>query len=108
MTKAKPANQDEDIGAAFHHLVNMPPAKLTAWLDTEESRSVGITHEGDTESVGHASGHLIVAIKHKKKADLTDSDMAHMHKVVSYIRRHLAQGGPEADRETSRAGATRS
>lgn len=76
----------------FHQLVNLPPAELDRWLQTEESRSVGITHDGDSESVGHHSGTRIVEILRTKRADLSDADYAHMAKVVGYVRRHLAQG----------------
>lgn len=86
----------------FNRLVNMTPAELEKWLDTDESKEVGWTHEGETESVGHQSGKRIVAIKRKKKAELTDDDHAHMAKVVGYIHRHLAQGGPEEDKAHSR------
>ena len=44
----------------------------------------------------------IVAIKRKKAADLTADDYAHMKKVVGYVHRHLAQGGPADDKEHSR------
>lgn len=54
------------------------------------------------ESVGHHQGRRIVAIKHIKKADLSDDDYADMRKVVAYVRRHLAQGGPKEDVKTSR------
>ena len=99
-----PKHQDDDRDstvADFTRAVNMAPAALDRWLKTEESRSVGMKADGG-EAVGHASGRHIVAIKHKKKADLTDEDLAHMRKVVGYIGRHLAQGGPEKDVETSR------
>ncbi len=46
-------------------------------------------------------GKRIVAIKRKAKADLTDDDYAHMKKVVAYVRRHLAQGGPDKDKAHS-------
>jgi hypothetical protein len=32
-----------------------------------------------------------VEILGKKKADLTDADLAHMRKVVGYVKRHRAQ-----------------
>ena len=80
----------------------MTPAALDKWLGTEESRAVGWTHEGETEAVGHQEGRRIFEIKRRKKSDLTDDDYAHMRKVVGYVRRHLAQGGPAADKEHSR------
>ncbi|MEH3105897.1 MAG: DUF3140 domain-containing protein [Sphingomonas fennica] len=89
---------------AFREAVNMAPAELERFLDTEESRRVGWKGgdgKGKGESVGHKSGVRIVAIKRARKADLTDDDHAHMKKVVSYVRRHLAQGGPDKDVKTS-------
>ena len=88
--------------AAFEKAVNMTPAALETWLKSEESQSVGMVRDGEHEAVGHASGRRIVAIKRKRKADLTDEDVDHMRHVTSYVARHLAQGGPAEDVETSR------
>jgi len=93
------------IARDFHEAVNMTPAALAKWLDTPESKEVGWKGEdgnGSGESVGHHSGQRIVEIRHKKKADLTDDDYAHMKTVVGYVHRHLAQGGPAEDKEHSR------
>lgn len=85
---------------AFNDAVNMAPAELERWLDTEDSRSVGWTTEGENESVGHKSGRRIIELKHKRLADLDASDLAHMRKVIGYVHRHLAQR-PQGDiRET--------
>ena len=98
----------EEIAKAFAEAVNMTPAALETWLETEDSRSVGWAGGGPKsdasgpEAVGHHSGRRIVEIKRKKKADLTEDDYAHMDKVVGYVHRHLAQGGPKADAEHSR------
>jgi hypothetical protein len=89
----------DDIRHEFDSVVNMSPGELERWLGTDESRSVGW---GEGESVGHESGRRIVAIKRKRKDELSDEDVAHMRKVVGYARRHLAQGGPEDDVEHSR------
>ena len=43
------------------------------------------------ESTGHASGRRIIDLLRTKKDDLSDSDLAHMRKVVGYVHRHLAQ-----------------
>ena len=90
----------ETIWDEFHELVNMQPAELEDWLKTEESKSVG-ADSGDGESIGHKSGERIVKIKRTHKADLTDSQYEHMAKVVGYIKRHTAQGGPDDDVEHS-------
>ena len=90
--------------ADFNDAVNMAPAALETFLDSEDSKRVGWKGEdgkGSGESVGHKSGKRIVEIKRTKKADLTDDDYAHMKKVVGYVHRHLAQGGPAEDKEHS-------
>lgn len=68
--------------------VNMVPAELEKWLETDESKSVG---QGSGESTGHKSGRRIVEIKRTNKTELTDDDAAHMKKVVGYVHRHLEQ-----------------
>ena len=86
---------------AFFDAVNMTPAALKDWLKTAESKSVGITHEGDTESVGHRYGERIVTLLRKKKTELDDADRADMAKVVGSVHRHMKQG-PKQDVEHSR------
>ncbi len=90
------------IAKSFADAVNMTPAALDRWLETEDSKAVGWHHEGDAEAVGHHEGHRIVAIKRKAKADLTDDDYVHMRKVVGYVHRHLAQSGPAENKHDSR------
>ena len=88
------AKNDDDhaqVYARFHEAVNMAPAEIEEWLETEDSRKVGFKRDGG-ESVGHASGRRIVQILRTKKAELDGGDYAHMRKVVGYVRRHLAQG----------------
>ena len=87
------------IYSEFNERVNMAPKELEEWLETEDSKSVGAGK--GSESTGHESGRKIVAIKHTKKADLSDADYKHMEKVIGYIKRHLAQG-PEHSAENSR------
>ncbi|MUH01801.1 DUF3140 domain-containing protein [Scytonema sp. UIC 10036] len=84
----------------FHSSVNMTAKELTAWLETEESQSVGQKKEDD-ESIGHKSGKHIVEVLQKKKDEYTDDDISHMKKVISYIHRHLAQQ-PKGDVEHTR------
>ncbi len=84
----------------FSDAVNMAPAELERFLESDDSKRVGWKGEdgkGSGERVGHRSGRRIVAIKRTKKADFTDDDYAHMKKVVGYVHRHLAQGGPADD-----------
>jgi len=81
------------IQNVFEVLVNMAPAELESWLDTDESRKVGWKGSDGkrSESVGHASGRRIVGILRMNKAVLSDDDYRHMRKVIGYIRRHSAQ-----------------
>jgi len=75
----------------FRRAVNMAPAELEEWLDTEESRKVGWKADGRAESIGHASGRRIVAILRAKRAALDEADYAHMRKVAGFVARHRAQ-----------------
>jgi hypothetical protein len=94
MTKSHDQIWDE-----WQSLVNMAPQELSDWLETEESQTVGDSET--SESTGHASGRRIVEIKRTNKDDLTEDDWSHMGKVTGYIKRHLAQGGPEDGVEAS-------
>ena len=89
----------DEIWDEWGDLVNMAPKELDDWLDTEESQSVGQDEGG--ESTGHKSGRRIVEIQRTNKSDLSDADWSHMGKVVGYIKRHKAQGGPDEDMEHS-------
>ncbi len=82
----------------FRSEVNLAPAELERWLETDESKSVG-QKDGGGESVGHASGRRIVKLLRRRQDDLTDDDFDHMRKVVGYIHRHIAQrpGGDVED-----------
>lgn len=89
---------------AFRKAVNMAPAELEDWLQTDDSRKVGWKGEDDNESkesVGHKSGARIVEIMHTHKADTTNDDYAHMNEVVGYVHRHTAQKPDKEEIETS-------
>jgi Protein of unknown function (DUF3140) len=84
--------QDRDrIGKDFADAVNMSGAEIEAWLETPESGRVGFRRQGESESVGHASGRRIVEILRSAQPELTDADYRHMRKTAGYVRRHLAQ-----------------
>lgn len=89
----------EEIWKDWNDLLNIPPAVLEDWLQTEESQSVGDSKDG--ESTGHKSGRKILQIKRTNKDELTDDQWDHMAKVTGYIKRHCAQGGPEDNIENS-------
>ncbi|MER7476345.1 DUF3140 domain-containing protein [Streptomyces sp. NPDC126510] len=90
----------EETWNDFRELVNMTPAGLEKWLESDDSQNAG-QHRDGGESTGHASGRRIVAILRAGKGDLTDDDYRHMRKVVGYVRRHLAQR-PSGDVRDSR------
>ena len=85
------------IRREFERLANLTPAELRAWLETPQSRKVGVVRRGETESVGRQSARRILEIRARPVADLTDADYAHMKKVIGFCRRHLAQR-PASDR----------
>jgi hypothetical protein len=94
----------EQVYKDFQEAVNMAPAELEKFLDSEDSKRVGWKGEdgkGSGESVGHEMGRHIVELKRKKKADLTDEDYARMKKVHGYVARHTKQGPTKHDKETS-------
>lgn len=97
---SQPKSEDvSEIVRAFNHAVNMTPAQLEKWLETEASKAVGFKAAGG-ESVGHRSGRRIVRLLHKRTDDLTAGDLAHMRKVVGYVKRHLAQRPDGSVRDT--------
>ncbi|GAB2599149.1 DUF3140 domain-containing protein [Kocuria himachalensis] len=87
-------DSEKAIGKDFEEAVNMTARQMSDWLETDESKSVGQSEGG--ESVGHRSGRRIVEILEKKKSERTEADYDHMHKVVGYVHRHLAQR-PDGD-----------
>lgn len=83
----------EDVEKRFHKAVNMTAAQIEAWLDTDESKSVGFVRRGERESVGRQSAKKIIRILENGGPDST-ADVEHMAKVAGYVARHTAQGGP--------------
>ncbi|WP_308916055.1 DUF3140 domain-containing protein [Jannaschia sp. LMIT008] len=94
------AKSHDEIWDEWTDLVNMTRSELRDWLKTEDSKAVG-QDSGDGESKGHKSGERIVEILDTDKGDLSDDDWDHMGRVVGYVKRHKAQGGPDDDVETS-------
>ena len=93
---------NQEVVKEFKDAVNMTTSELDKFLKSEESKSVGITHEGESESVGHQSGEYIVKLLHQKVGDYNDEDIAQMKRVVSYVHRHLAQKPEKEEIEGSR------
>ena len=84
------AEERSQVYADFGEVVNMSPREIERWLGTGESKAVGES-DGGGESKGRQSAKRIVAIKRKRKVDLTVGDYAHMRRVRGYVKRHLAQ-----------------
>ena len=96
-------DEQKEVRAEFERLVNMTPAALRKWLDTEESQSVGMKTGGEKvtdpkqgEAVGHQMGRTILVIKQKRVAELGEDDYAAMRKVIGYVHRHSKQR-PDGD-----------
>jgi hypothetical protein len=84
-------DDERAIRRDFDAVVNMSRRAIEDWLETEESKKVGFTRRGESESVGRQSARRIVAILQTDADALTAADYAHMKKVIGYARRHLAQ-----------------
>lgn len=80
----------------FDQAVNMTAKEIEDWLATDESKKVGFKETDKSESIGHKSGKRIIEILGKKRIDYTADDLQHMHKVIGYVHRHLAQK-PDGD-----------
>ncbi|MFV2101159.1 DUF3140 domain-containing protein [Micromonospora sp. LOL_024] len=87
-------DDDQQTYREFTEAVNMKPAELAAWLESEESKRVG-WHKGGRsgggESVGHESGRRIIDLLRRKRDQLSAADYKHMRKVIGYVHRHMAQ-----------------
>lgn len=75
----------------FAAAVNMDAAELEGWLAGEESRRVGWTRPGESESVGRAAGRRIARILRAAEPELDEADYRLMRKAVGVISRHRAQ-----------------
>lgn len=105
------ALSDDDkakVRADFRDAVNMTPAELRRWLDTEDSRSVGMTQDGERvsgpggkEAVGHHMGHEILALHDLHQDRYGEAEYDTMRKVTGYVHRHAAQR-PQGDVTDSR------
>lgn len=101
-------DSQREIRDEFHDVVNMTPATPRRWLESDASRSVGMTSGGAKvtrpdvgEAVGHAMGERILELKGWRQADLREDDYQAMRKVIGYVHRHLAQR-PQGDIRDSR------
>lgn len=93
--------ENETTLREFREAINMSAKELESWLDTEDSKSVGMKEQDGGESTGHQSGRYIVELLHKKSSGYSQDDYHQMRRVVSYVHRHLAQK-PSSEIEHSR------
>jgi hypothetical protein len=84
-------DDEQKIRKEFSEAVNMTPAEIEKWQDTDESKKVGFKDSDGQESVGHHSGRRIIEIQRKAVKDFSEADYEHMRKVIGYVHRHLAQ-----------------
>lgn len=89
---------DPNVERRFFKAVNMSAEDLRNWLATDESKSVGFTYSGTSESVGRQSARKIIRILENGPRD---TDEKHMRKVLGYIARHKAQR-PKRDVRSTR------
>jgi hypothetical protein len=75
----------------FHRVVNMSSRELQSWLAVE---GAGETTESLPEHAGPPLGHRVLDILGKRRADLTDDDVAVMRRVVDKV---VAKRGEELD-----------
>jgi hypothetical protein len=62
-------SENETILREFQNAVNMTAKELENWLETAESKSVGIKEHEDDESTGHQSDCYIVKLLHKQHSN---------------------------------------
>ena len=63
--REKSAGEHAETWKEFRALVNMTPAAIAKFLETDESKEVGYKEDGEGESVGHNSGRRIIEIRRK-------------------------------------------
>jgi Protein of unknown function (DUF3140) len=83
---------DEITWENFHRVVNMTSRELQAWLLVE---GAGERTESLPDQAGPPLGHRVLEILGKRKADLTDDDVAVMRRVVDKV---VGKRGEELDR----------
>jgi hypothetical protein len=86
MPQPHKSDDHERIRREFAAVVNMSAADIAAFLETDDSRKVGFTRPGETESVGRQSARRIIEILGVEAP--SDADYAHMRKVIGFVRRH--------------------
>jgi hypothetical protein len=73
---------DETTWENFHRVVNMTSRELQDWLAVE---GAGENTEALPDQAGPPLGHRVLEILGKRKADLTEDDVAVMRRVVDKV-----------------------
>ena len=81
----------DEIYRRFADAVNMSADEIEGWLESEESRAVGWTRPGESESVGRQSGRWILRILRTPRKELHEADYRQMRRTIGFVRRHRAQ-----------------
>ncbi|KAJ9526614.1 hypothetical protein QJQ45_017630 [Haematococcus lacustris] len=99
-------DRDETCAEFRRSAVNMDADELE-----QEAQKAMHTHTGqhnyydiapnlrETESQGHMSGRRVLELLKKDDSQLTDDDVDHMRKVISYVKRHTAQRPNKSEQE---------
>jgi len=77
---------DDELWNDFHRLVNMSASSLDAWLRIV---SVDPDWELSPDRAGMWTGHRVLALLGKDRAELTGGDVALMRMVVEQVRAEL-------------------
>jgi hypothetical protein len=89
--RATPSTSDRYT--EFKSGIYMPAAELERWLKTAEPNSIG-QNSGLIERIEHQTGEQVICTPHRKKADITPGDAAHLHKASASMSCHSAQRPP--------------
>jgi hypothetical protein len=89
--RATPSTSDRYT--EFKPGICMPAAELERWLKTAEPNSIW-QNRGPIERTEDQSGEQVICTPHRKKADITPGDAAHLHKASASMSCHSAQRPP--------------
>ncbi|MFD6296398.1 DUF3140 domain-containing protein [Streptomyces sp. NPDC060235] len=78
----------------FHSVVNMTSQELAAWLRAGEIGETAMGSEPPPGRPGAPTGLLVLALLQKRRADLTDEDVATMYEVIDTVEAEA--DGPDA------------
>lgn len=78
----------------FHRVVNMTSQELAAWLRAGETGETAMGSEPPPGPPGRPTGLLVLAILQKRRADLSEEDVATMYEVIDTVEAEA--DGPDA------------